>query len=441
MKKVYSTLAAAFVTIGMMAQAPVATQNTHPAPARAQVAADRAVAASIGNNPAPAPATVFHARLSHTDEAINLVDPGNTNGLFSLFVNAVFQDSSVQAVYSNGQSYVTTQKIGGIFDPKSVNHFGANALNSTATYTVDTVWIGGAYEITNASVGDTLQVEIIYGPSTATFWQGLQIGNPPTQVFRLPKNTTSLAMGNMSFSTATSANKVIVKRVLTALDTFSDPNVNPDYPYIAVVPSVPVSVPANNIVGLEATFIPVAPYSAGDIYFSADPLTPATMNSFRGYIYQDAAAGNGNEFFYDGSSWGISGDLDNRSRYGIWPSAQSFLNGSMLPYTEAGYLIDVSITSLTVGVTENNIAGFELGQNSPNPVDGNTTINYSIINGGDVMFNVYDVAGKMVMTVNKGNQVAGTYTIDLNTSTLEAGVYFYTMNVNGTSATRKMIVQ
>lgn len=439
MKKVYSTLAAAFVTVGMMAQAPTANPNTHPAPAKARIAADRALAAHGSTNPTPAPATVFQARLSHTDQAIELVDPGNANGLFDLYVNAVFQDSSVQAVYSNATSYVTTQKIGGIFDPKSVNHFGSNALSSIAAYTVDTVWIGGAYEITNASVGDTLQVEIIWGPSSATYWQGLTI-TAASQNFRMPDNTTSLAMGNMSFSTATSANKVVVKRVLTAIDTFSDPNINPSYPYIAVVPTIPVSVPANNIVGLEYTFIPTATYNAGDVYFSAGT-PPATMNSFRGYIYQDANSGNGNQFFYDASSWGISGDLVNTSRYGIWPAAQSFLDGSMLPYTEAGYLIDYSITSLTVGVEENNVAGFELGQNSPNPVDGNTTINYSIINGGDVLFNVYDVTGKMVISVDKGKQVAGSYTIDLNTSTLDAGVYFYTMNVNGTSATRKMIVQ
>lgn len=442
MKKIYSFLVGSFASIIMMAQVPTATLKTEPAPSKARIAADRALSTYASKKHTQAQAAVFHARWSHTDEAVNIVDPGNVNFTFGVFIDPVFQDSSVMQVFTSGTSNVTSQKSGGIFDPKSTYHFGNAALNQFASYMLDTVWIGGYYKITDsASVGDTLQVEIIWGPSTATYWQGLQIGNPPTQFFRMPDNTTSLAMGNMSFSTATSANKVVVKRVLTALDTFSDQNINPSFPYIAVVPTTPISVPANNIIGLEYTFIPSAPYSAGDVYFSGTGTPPATMNSFRSLLYQDAGFGNGNDYFYDPSSYGISGVLTNTSRYGIWPSNQSFLNGSMLPFIDEAYLIDFSITCNTVGVEENIIAEFALEQNSPNPVNGNTIINYSIINGGDVLFNVYDVTGKIVMSLDKGNQVAGTYTIELNTSTIEAGVYFYTMNVNGSSATHKMIIQ
>lgn len=422
----------------MMAQAPTATPtpNKVQASAKLQHAADAALNRNAGGN---STASIIHLRESHTDASIELIDPGNAGGSFTLFINSVFQDSTVQAVYSNGTFNVTTQKAGGIFDPKSTAHFGTNALTNFDPYTVDTVWIGGEYTMTSTpTTGDTLCVEIIYGPPTAAWWQGLVI-TAQSESFRMPDNTTSLSSGNTSFSLAPGTNKVVVKRVLTALDTFTDPNVNPDYPYIAVVPTLPISIPAGNIIGIEYTFIPSTPYAAGDIYFSSTGT--ATMNSFLGLIYEDANAGNGDNFFYDASSWGISGDLNNTSRYGLWPTAQNFLNGSMLPYTEDGYLNDVSITATSVGIHEASATGVELGQNIPNPSNGTTVINYSLVDNATVTMNVYDVAGKLVMSVDKGQQSAGKYRIDLNTSNLDAGVYFYTLNADGKQATRKMIVQ
>ena len=44
------------------------------------------------------------------------------------------------------------------------------------------------------------------------------------------------------------------------------------------------------------------------------------------------------------------------------------------------------------------------------------------------------------MNVDKGQLSAGDYQIELNTSILSPGMYFYTLVVNGQQATRRLIV-
>ncbi|HLG03343.1 MAG TPA: T9SS type A sorting domain-containing protein, partial [Bacteroidia bacterium] len=62
-------------------------------------------------------------------------------------------------------------------------------------------------------------------------------------------------------------------------------------------------------------------------------------------------------------------------------------------------------------------------------------------NASDVSMNIYDVTGKLVKTFDQGQQAAGTYQIEFSADSFEAGVYFYSLNVNGATATRRMIVQ
>ncbi|UTW64034.1 Omp28-related outer membrane protein [bacterium SCSIO 12741] len=58
----------------------------------------------------------------------------------------------------------------------------------------------------------------------------------------------------------------------------------------------------------------------------------------------------------------------------------------------------------------------------PNPAVNEAKIDMNLQNGGDVALNVYDLTGKRVMTATE-NVVAGSNTLTLNTSSLEAGIY------------------
>lgn len=84
---------------------------------------------------------------------------------------------------------------------------------------------------------------------------------------------------------------------------------------------------------------------------------------------------------------------------------------------------------------------FLLNQNTPNPAQDITTINYSLTSNSLVSFSIIDISGKKVITLIEGAKSAGAHSIKINTSSLPSGAYFYTISVNGNEATRKMIIE
>ncbi|MEO8665347.1 MAG: T9SS type A sorting domain-containing protein, partial [Ignavibacteria bacterium] len=74
---------------------------------------------------------------------------------------------------------------------------------------------------------------------------------------------------------------------------------------------------------------------------------------------------------------------------------------------------------------------FDMLQNYPNPFNPSTIIAYTLPVDGNVKLNVYDISGKLVMTVNDGFRSAGYYTTEFNSSNLSSGVYYYRIDFNG----------
>ncbi|ALW85199.1 hypothetical protein AUC43_08890 [Hymenobacter sedentarius] len=74
---------------------------------------------------------------------------------------------------------------------------------------------------------------------------------------------------------------------------------------------------------------------------------------------------------------------------------------------------------------------FVLGQNHPNPYWGETTVPFTLTNGGDVRLDLFDLAGRKVAGINRKGMRAGEHTIALNLSGLglAAGQYVYQLQV------------
>ncbi|MBA4250931.1 MAG: hypothetical protein C0425_08180 [Chlorobiaceae bacterium] len=85
-------------------------------------------------------------------------------------------------------------------------------------------------------------------------------------------------------------------------------------------------------------------------------------------------------------------------------------------------------------------ATFSLEQNYPNPFNPVTGINYSIPKDGIVTLKVYNVIGQAVATLYSGFQKEGSYSINFDASELTSGIYFYTLNAEGFTSTKKMIL-
>lgn len=91
-----------------------------------------------------------------------------------------------------------------------------------------------------------------------------------------------------------------------------------------------------------------------------------------------------------------------------------------------------------VSVTDDIPAGFSVAQNTPNPFNPTTSINFSIADAGQVDIDVFNVAGQKVDTLISQNLNAGNHTVTWDASGFSAGVYFYTVRSSGNSKTMKM---
>lgn len=101
----------------------------------------------------------------------------------------------------------------------------------------------------------------------------------------------------------------------------------------------------------------------------------------------------------------------------------------------------ISITPLTS--IENNgteVIGYQLLQNYPNPFNPVTNIEFRIPDEGFVNLKIYDAAGKEVAVLLNKKMNSGTHKITFDASHLNSGVYFYKLETEKFSETKKMIV-
>ncbi|MBK7107169.1 MAG: T9SS type A sorting domain-containing protein [Ignavibacteriae bacterium] len=83
---------------------------------------------------------------------------------------------------------------------------------------------------------------------------------------------------------------------------------------------------------------------------------------------------------------------------------------------------------------------FVLNQNYPNPFNPETKISYSLPKNSRVAVKVYNILGSEIATLVNEKQNSGNYEITFNATNLASGVYFYSLNTDNFSLTKKMIL-
>lgn len=83
---------------------------------------------------------------------------------------------------------------------------------------------------------------------------------------------------------------------------------------------------------------------------------------------------------------------------------------------------------------------YSLDQNYPNPFNPSTVINYSVKETGFVKVKIYDILGSEVAELINETKEAGNHSVRFNASRLPSGVYIYTLQVNGYSNSKKMLL-
>lgn len=78
-----------------------------------------------------------------------------------------------------------------------------------------------------------------------------------------------------------------------------------------------------------------------------------------------------------------------------------------------------------IGAHEQDLQGYKLAQNFPNPFSLSTHISYSLQKSAHVTLKIYDLSGKELYTLVNDNQDMGTYSVTFDARTYSSGVYFY----------------
>jgi len=79
-----------------------------------------------------------------------------------------------------------------------------------------------------------------------------------------------------------------------------------------------------------------------------------------------------------------------------------------------------------------------LAQNYPNPFNATTNISFNLAEAGNVSLNVYDITGRLVVTLVDGQMDAGEHVVVWDASNVSSGVYFYKLATADFSATKSM---
>lgn len=361
---------------------------------------------------------------------IELVTPGTQ--VFSAM--NLFQDSAIILGYDSGNLpvYPWIHKAANYMDPSFMAQ-QTIITDKTTPYELDSVSVGYIYErVGTSTVADTLIFQVI------------------AENHALDYDLTDFSYQDITYSYASNdlSGMTVLKKVKYPLN-IADTCSGGLYKQIKVA-TPGVSIAAGKKVGCVISFKAGYSYTTTDVLIG-DATNAATKNVF--FIYSSEQNGDGGGAGTDPTYYGIFQDytsdmnmsyiLDQSVRYNT--NANGW-NGYFLPtyaYTtpfayethDIGYKVTVVATS----INELEQKGFALGQNAPNPFTSSSSVSYELAKDvKSAVFTVTDVMGRVISSEKVGT-TTGTHSVKLNS--YAAGVYYYSLNVDGNLTTKKMIVE
>lgn len=96
---------------------------------------------------------------------------------------------------------------------------------------------------------------------------------------------------------------------------------------------------------------------------------------------------------------------------------------------------------VNVGLDEVKVNGEASINLYPNPAANSTTLNYNLEVASNVVMNIYDMNGRLISTLDRGTQSAGSHSQIIDLRSMDKGVYMIQMLTKGSVNTVKLIVQ
>jgi len=368
---------------------------------------------------------------------------------YAKYAVPVFMDSTVRMSFPGLLSYVPVCAMGLVFDPKSalLTADATPLIAQDEVYYIDSLNIPGYYKrVLNSNVIDTLYTYITWTTPTPTN-TSISITKSYSTIYTNPAdamnswlgtlmafrvvNTPSLT-GNRMRAAAPSTNMLRIKTLLTA----SSPTFGIDIP----LPQT-LTVPANNVVAAYYTFVPGNTHTIGEVFYASSTSTVIpTQNGFAGLSYKQTKAINSSKDFSDMFSCpdGVNHGLVyyKEDRHAKSPSGVS---GLIRQDVKDNPIIYFHTFNTPTSIRELSHRTFSLTQNSPNPFVKESQIQYHLTSQAkSAIFTVTDVTGRIISSEQVDASV-GPHT--LNIGAYSAGLYYYSLNVDGYVITKKMIVE
>ena len=112
-----------------------------------------------------------------------------------------------------------------------------------------------------------------------------------------------------------------------------------------------------------------------------------------------------------------------------------------LTANDVGPFADDIPTSVEISSFKNlNSNSFVLYQNYPNPFNSSTTIRFNLPHSGFVSLKVFNLLGQEVASLVNEELMAGHKEVTFNASNYKSGLYFYKLNGNNYTETKKIML-
>ncbi|RPI17864.1 MAG: T9SS C-terminal target domain-containing protein [Ignavibacteriae bacterium] len=165
-------------------------------------------------------------------------------------------------------------------------------------------------------------------------------------------------------------------------------------------------------------------------------------NMVNGALGEDLSTGTWTANTLKSKSWTTT--LDNawsaencRVALFVYLSGSSLTSGSPVQQTFKDYII----APTGVGNKNETATEFSLSQNYPNPFNPTTNVHFTLPKESNVSLKIFDISGREVASyVNNEMLKAGTYNVEVDASGWSSGIYFYTLQTNDFTATKKMML-
>ena len=104
------------------------------------------------------------------------------------------------------------------------------------------------------------------------------------------------------------------------------------------------------------------------------------------------------------------------------------------------FIVFSNVKNLVGIENESPVKNFALYDVYPNPVTGNAEISFNLDKPAVSKLELFNSLGEKVMLLQEGFLGTGTHGVNVNTANLTSGVYYYTLTVEGKTATKILCI-